>query len=136
VPLHNLERAKYKLAMVLEEQVLKKRQEEQSKLEVIYPSDGTIMIPSTIMIINNKWSANRNNQAAQAISDWFLSLEGQNAMVDAWMHSVRSDFTRLPHDAVGTAEIRANSMPVNWENCFRERVAIQTDFEENVTHRR
>jgi iron(III) transport system substrate-binding protein len=136
VALQKLESGEYKLAMILEELVLKKRQEEQSKLEIIYPSDGTVVIPSTIMIVNNKWSANRNTQAAQAISDWFLSLEGQNAVVDAWMHSVRSDITRFPHDAMGTAEIRANSMPVNWDNCFRHRVAIQADFEENVTHRR
>jgi iron(III) transport system substrate-binding protein len=136
VALQKLESGEYKLAMVLEELVLKKRQKEQSKLEVIYPSDGAIMIPSTIMIVNNKWNASRNTQAAETISDWFLSLEGQNAMVDAWMHSVRKDFPRFPHDAMGTAEIRANSMQVNWDNCFRQRVAIQTDFEENVTHRR
>jgi iron(III) transport system substrate-binding protein len=136
VALQKLESGEYKLAMILEELVLKKRQQENSKLEVIYPSDGAIMIPSTIMIVNNKWSANRNTQAAETISDWFLSLEGQNAMVDAWMHSVRNDFPRLPHDAMGTTEIRANSMPVLWEDCYRQRVAIQTDFEENVTHRR
>jgi iron(III) transport system substrate-binding protein len=136
VALQKLESGEYKIAMVLEELVLKRRQEENSKLEVIYPADGVIMIPSTIMILNNLWSANRNTQAAQAISDWFLSLEGQNAIVNAWMHSVRGDFPRLPHDAIPTAEIRANSMPVNWENCYRQRVEIQADFEENVTHRR
>jgi iron(III) transport system substrate-binding protein len=136
VALQKLESGEYKLAMVLEELVLQKRQRENSKLEVIYPSDGVIMIPSTIMIVNDRWSANRNTQAAQAVSDWFLSLEGQNAIVDAWMHSVRKDFPRLPHDAIPTGEILSNGMPVNWDNCFRQRVAIQTDFEENVTHRR
>jgi iron(III) transport system substrate-binding protein len=136
VALQKLESGEYKLAMVLEELVLQKRQRENSKLEIIYPSDGVIMIPSTIMIVNERWSANRNTQAAQAVSDWFLSLEGQNAIVDAWMHSVRSDFPRLPHDAISTAEIRGNSMPVNWDNCYRQRVEIQADFEENVTHRR
>jgi iron(III) transport system substrate-binding protein len=136
VALQKLESGECKLAMILQELVLKKRQDEQSKLEVIYPSDGVVVIPSTVMIVNNQWSANRNTQAAEAVSDWFLSLEGQNAMVDAGMHSVRNDFPRFPHDAVPTGEIRANSMPVNWDNCFRQRVEIQTSFEENVTHRR
>jgi iron(III) transport system substrate-binding protein len=126
VALQKLESGEYKLAMVLEELVLKKQQEEQSKLEVIYPHDGTIVIPSTIMIVNNQWNANRNTQTAEAVSDWFLSREGQNAIVDARMHSVRTDFPRIPHD----------HMPVNWEHCYRQRVAIQTVFEENVTHRR
>jgi iron(III) transport system substrate-binding protein len=136
VALQKLERGEYRLVMVLEELVLKKREEDNSKLEVIYPSDGVIMIPSTIMIVNNNWSANHNTKAAQAISDWFLSLEGQNVIVDAWMHSVRVDFTRIPHDSIPNAEIRTHSMPVNWDNYYRQRVEIQAVFEENVTHRR
>ncbi|MCL1836727.1 MAG: ABC transporter substrate-binding protein [Treponema sp.] len=136
IALAKLESGECKAAMILEELVLKKREEEQSRLEVIYPSDGTVMIPSTIMIINNRWSANRNTQAAEAIADWFLSVEGQNAIVSGWMHSVRTDFPRLPFDAMPTDEIRANSIPVNWEYCFRQGDEIQASFEEHVTHRR
>jgi iron(III) transport system substrate-binding protein len=55
--------------MILEESVLKKREEEASKLEVIYPTDGTIIIPSTIMTVAEKWSANKNTKAAEAVTD-------------------------------------------------------------------
>jgi iron(III) transport system substrate-binding protein len=128
IALQKLENGECKVAMILEESVLKKRQKEQSKLEVIYPTDGAVMIPSSIMIINNKWSANRNTRAAEAITDWFLSPQGQNAIVNGYMHSVRTDFPRLPYDAIPTAEIKANSMPVDWD--FRQREEIRNSFEE------
>ena len=136
VALTKLETGECKVIMILEESVLKKREEEKSSLEVIYPTDGTVVIPSTIMIINDKWSANRNTQAAQAITDWFLSSEGQDAIVSGWMHSVRDNFPKLPYDAIPTGQIRNNSMPVDWENCYREREEIRTKFEEYVTARR
>jgi iron(III) transport system substrate-binding protein len=136
VALTKLETGECKVIMILEESVLKKRDEERSKLEVIYPTDGTILVPSTIMTINDRWSANRNLPAAQAITDWFLGPDGQNAIVDGWMHSVRTNFPRLPYDAIPTGQIRANNMPVNWENVFRQREEIRTRFEELVTRRR
>ena len=88
------------------------------------------------MTINDEWNANRNTRAAEIITDWFLGPEGQNAIVDGWMHSVRADFPRLPYDAIPTTEIKDNNMPVNWENVFRQREEIRTRFEENVTGRR
>ena len=133
--LRKLETGEYKVAMVLEEAVLKKREEEKSRLEVIYPDDGAVVIPSTIMIINDRWSANMNTSAAEAITDWFLSKDGQNTIVDTWMHSSRNDFPKLPYDAIPTSEIRANSMPVNWENIFREREEILAKFDTFVTNR-
>ena len=45
--------------MILEESILKKREEENSTLEVIYPEDGIISIPSTIMTIKEDMSANK-----------------------------------------------------------------------------
>jgi len=135
VALTKLETGECKVIMILEESILKKRQEDGSKLEVIYPTDGTIVIPSTIMTVADKWSANNNTKSAEIITDWFLS-EGQNAIVDGWMHSARNNFPRLPYDAIPTAQIRANTMPVNWENCFRQREEIRTKFEELVTRKR
>jgi len=124
-----LETGEYKVIMILEESILQRRMA-GSNLEVIYPSDGTIIIPSTIMIINNYWSANRNTQAAQAIVDWFLSNEGQNAIVAGFMHSVRKDFPRIPFGSKPTIEIMENSIPINWENNFRDREEIIYRFEE------
>ena len=136
VALTKLETGECKVIQVLEESVLKKRQEEKSKLEVIYPTDGTVMIPSTIMTVNDKWSANKNTQAAAAITDYFLGVDGQNAIVNGWMHSVRKDFPRAPYDAIPTAQVRANSMPVNWEHVYRQREEVRTKFEELVNKKR
>jgi len=136
VALTKLETGECMVIMVLEESVLKKREEERSRLEVIYPTDGTIVVPSTIMIVNDNWNANRNTATAEIVANWFLSPAGQNAIVDGWMHSVRANFPRTPFDARPTDQIRANSMTVNWENVFRERPEIRGRFEELVTARR
>jgi iron(III) transport system substrate-binding protein len=130
-----LEAGEYRVIMILEESILQQRQENNSRLEVIYPSDGTVVIPSNIMIINDQWSANRNTAAAQAISDWFLSEEGQNAIVAGWMHSVRTNFEKIPNDSISTGEILNNSLPVNWENVFRQRENIRNRFERALTLR-
>jgi len=136
VALVKLETGECKVIMILEESVLKKREEEKSKLEVIYPTDGTIVVPSTIMTVNDQWSANKNTKAAEAITDWFLGTEGQEAIVDGWMHSARLNFNKIPYDAIPTRQIRDNSMPVNWENCYRQREELRTKFEENVTKKK
>jgi iron(III) transport system substrate-binding protein len=133
VALTKLETGECKEIMILEESVLKKREEEGSTLEVIYPTDGVIAIPSTIMIVDEEHSANNNITACEAIEDWFLSSEGQKYIVSGWMHSVRSDYPSAPYDAIPTNEILANVMPVDWEKCFKEREEIRTLFQENVT---
>ena len=131
-----LESGVCKVVMVLEESILRKRQEENSRLEVIYPDDGAVVIPSTIMVVDNQWSANRNIPAAIAIAEWFLSPEGQNAIVDGWMHSVRANFSRIPYDARPTDRILANSIPVDWEQIFRQRNEIRNNFEDRVSIQR
>jgi iron(III) transport system substrate-binding protein len=136
VALTKLETGECKVIMILEESVLKKREEEGSKLEVIYPTDGTIIIPSTIMTVDGKWSANNNTAAAEKITDWFLSPAGQENVVKGWMHSVRTGFPAEPFDGASMAVIKGNNMPVNWENCFRQREEIRTRFEEFVTRKK
>ena len=133
VALTKLETGECDVIMILEESVLKKREEEGSKLEVIYPTDGTINVPSTIMTVAADKSANNNLQACEAITDWFLSPEGQANIVAAWMHSVRNDYPEPPYDAIPTNEIRANVLPVDWDHCFRQREEIRTKFQEAVT---
>jgi len=134
--IRKLESGECKIVMILEESILKIRQEKKSKLEVIYPTDGVVVIPSPVMIVNNKWSANRNTKAAEEISNWFLSAEGQNAIVSGWMHSVRTDFDKIPYDSKPIKEIRSNSIPVIWENVYRQRGDIQRRFEQYLAGRR
>ena len=135
VALQKLEAGEYKMVMILEETVLKARAEEGSKIEIIYPSDGAIVIPSTIVIVNDKWNANMNAKIAEEIADWFLSAQGQNAIVMGWMHSVIKD-DRVPYHSIPTSEIVANSMPVSWENLINDREEIRSAFEEDVIYRR
>jgi iron(III) transport system substrate-binding protein len=133
VALTKLETGECKEIMILEESVLKKRQEEGSTLEVIYPEDGVISIPSTIMTVNDDWSANKNTAACEAITDWFISEEGQKFIVDGWMHSVRKDFDGVPYDSVPNDEIYAKTLDIDWERCYKERDSIRKLFEEYVT---
>jgi len=127
--IRKLESGEYKVIMILEESILQER-ENGSNLEVIYPADGTVMIPSNIMIVNNRWSANKNTAIAEEISDWFLSEAGQSAIVAGWMHSVRIDFPKRPYSSKHTSEIRKNSMPVDWEASLRQRNEIIKRFDE------
>lgn len=132
VALTKLETGECKEVMILEESVLQKREQDGSTLEVIYPDDGTICIPSTIMTVNDDWNANQNTAACEAITDWFLSAEGQEYILDGWMHSVRGDMG-VPYDSIPNDEIYAKTLDVDWERCYTERDAIRTAFEENVT---
>jgi len=136
IALEKLETGEYKAIMALEESVLKKRQEEASKLEVIYPTDGAVIIPSTIMTVADRWSANNNTKSAEIITDWFLSPYGQNAIVAGRMHSVRKDFEVVPYASIPVGQMLADSMPLNWEKTFRQREDIQIKFEELVNYRR
>ncbi|MBQ3646856.1 MAG: ABC transporter substrate-binding protein, partial [Synergistaceae bacterium] len=88
VALTKLETGECKAIMILEESVLKKREEEDSELEVIYPTDGVICVPSPIMTITDEWSAHKNSKICEELTDWFLSPEGQKYIVKGWMHSV------------------------------------------------
>ena len=133
--LDKLENGEFKVIMVLEESVLQRRSQERSDLEIIYPTDGTIIIPSTIMIVANRLSANNNTRSAERVVDWFLAPDGQNAIVDGWMHSVRRNFRSTPAGSVPMNRLEANSMPFNWENSFRYRNEILAKFEELVLYR-
>ena len=118
--------------MILEESILQARENDGSELTIIYPDDGTIVIPSPIMLINDEWNANQNNEAAEAIANWFLSMDGQEYIVRGWMHSARSDFPRAPFDAMPTAQIRQNTIPVDWNRAAFYRDWYRERFLDNV----
>ncbi|MDO5089535.1 MAG: ABC transporter substrate-binding protein [Leptotrichiaceae bacterium] len=118
--------------MILEESILKKREEENSALEVIYPTDGVISTPSTIMTIKEDLSANKNIKAAEALTDWFLSPAGQEAIVAGWMHSVLKNPEKAPYDAKNTSEILNSVMKINWENTYHNREQLRKIFEKHI----
>lgn len=133
VALTKLETGECSEIMVLEESVLKKREEEGSALEVIYPEDGSIPVPSPIMIIDEKYSANANIAAAEAVQEYFLSPAGQQLVINGWMYGVRSDVEEYPYDAVPLSELMKNTIPVDWEKCYKQREEIRTLLQEHLT---
>lgn len=132
VALTKLETGECREVMILEESVLKKREEEKSPLEVIYPTDGIIPVPSPIMTISNEWSAHGNAKICDEITDFFLSAEGQRYIVKGWMHSVLKNPPAIPYDSKPSTELLTNAMHVNWEKCLMERSDLRTRFEERV----
>lgn len=133
VALTKLETGECSEIMVLEESVLKKREEEGSALEVIYPEDGSIPVPSPIMIIDEKYSANANIAAAEAVQEYFLSPAGQQLVINGWMYGVRSDVEEYPYDAVPLSDLMKNIIPVDWEKCYKQREEIRTLLQEHLT---
>ncbi|MBQ7064857.1 MAG: ABC transporter substrate-binding protein [Firmicutes bacterium] len=132
VALAKLETGECAEIMVLEESVLKKREEEGSKLEVIYPEDGCIPVPSPIMIIDEKVSANANIKAAEAVEEFFLSPEGQKLIVKGWMYGVRSDFTEYPYDGIPLEQLLGNTIKVDWVKCYKQREEMRTLFQQYI----
>jgi len=132
--LGKLESGECKEIMILEESVLKKRKEEGSKLAVIYPEDGNIMIPSTAMIVAEEKSKNANTAACEAIADWLFSEAGQTAIVNGYMHSVIKGFGKLPYDSVSTEQLISSDMGVNWENAYHNRNTLVDEWNKRVNN--
>lgn len=133
VALTKLETGECKAIMILEESVLKKRAEEGSKLSVIYPEDGVILIPSTVMTVAADRSANMNIAAAEAITDWLLSEAGQKFVLAGYMHSVFKGSKEIPFDSVDTDGLIEKDIGVDWVRTYTQRDEIQNAFQQAVT---
>ena len=133
VALTKLETGECKVIMVLEESVLKKRHDEGSKLSVIYPEDGVILIPSTVMSVAADRSANMNIAAAEAVTDWLLSEVGQKYIVQGFMHSVFKGFAENPFDSISTDELIETTIELDWVRTYTQRDEIQQAFQQAVT---
>ena len=131
--LAKLQTGECKAIMILEESILKERKENDSKLGVIYPSDGNILMPSTVMIVDEDKSLNMNTEACEAVANWLLSEEGQQMVLEGYMHSVASAVTDVPFHSVDTNVLIENDMGVDWERCYKDREEIRTKFQEFVT---
>ena len=117
-------------AMILEESVLKaisdakENGEPEGDLACIYPSDGVILIPSTVMTICDERSANGNAEACKAVEKWFLSEEAQKLILKGFMHSTFRTMSEIPEGSIDTNELIGMTMDVNWENVYRSREEI------------
>ena len=131
--LAKLQTGECKVIMILEESVLQARKEQGSQIACIYPEDGVILIPSTVMTVAEDRSANMNIEACEAITQWLLSDEGQAYVLEGYMHGVKAGMTGIPYDSVDTDGLIASDMGVDWERCYQDREEIRTEFQERVT---
>lgn len=125
--------------MILEESLLKVFHDENARgvevnnLKVIYPEDGVILIPSTVMVVKEEFSKNVNTDAAEAVAQWFLTPEGQEAVLAGYMHSVLKNMEEVPYQSVSTDELIQKDMGVNWERAYHDREKIRNMWTEKVT---
>lgn len=117
----------YLAVMILEENILKLANTKKEPLKVIYPTDGVINIPSPIAIFNTT----KNPEGAKALVDWWLSKEGQQAVVKGWMHSVRGDVDAPPL-SIPTKTIVEGRLKVNWQNLADNNAQIKEEFRKRV----
>ncbi|MBQ6173100.1 MAG: extracellular solute-binding protein [Clostridia bacterium] len=125
--------------MILEESILKYIADEKAKghevtnLKVIYPEDGVILIPSTVMIVAEEFSAHANTDAAEAVAQWLLTDEAQRLIMQGYMHSVLAGMAEIPEGSISTDELIKMDMGVNWVNAYQNRESILNLWREKVT---
>ena len=116
----------YLAAMILEENILK-IMDKGEPIKVVYPADGTIVIPSPIAIFNSS----QNQEAAKAVLNWWLSKEGQEAIVKGWMHSVRDDVAP-PKGAPALKTFLGSSMKADWVKLAKELEKTKETFRARI----
>lgn len=125
--------------MILEESILKYIADEQANgnevtnLKVIYPEDGVILIPSTVMIVAEEYSKNVNTEAAEAVAQWLLTEDAQKLILKGYMHSVLAGNAEFPANSIDTDTLIGMDMGVDWEKAYRNREQINNLWTEKVT---
>lgn len=117
----------YAAAMILEENILKLAATKNEPLKVVYPEDGVVIIPSPIAIFNTT----KNPDGAKAMVDWWLSKEGQQAVVEGWMHSVRGD-VQPPKGAPELKSFSDKAVKVDWQKLADNKAEIKEEFRVRV----
>lgn len=123
---NKLLRGEYQAVMILEENILKMA-DKGEPVKVVYPEDGTIVIPSPIAIFNTS----RNQDAAKAVLDWFISKEGQEVIVKGWMHSVRDDVAP-PKGAPALKTFIDKAIKPDWVKLSKENEKTKEVFRSTV----
>ena len=125
--------------MILEESILKALKDAEdagtpiTNLKCIYPEDGVVLIPSTVMTVAEEHSKNVNTEACEAVEEWLLSEEAQKLILEGFMHSVLKNMEEIPFGSVDTNWLIEHDLGVDWENAYHNREAINTAWTETVT---
>jgi len=101
--IQKVESGEKKLGMVLLENALA-AQKRGSPIDIIYPADGAILIPSTQVVLKTS----PHQKEASEFSDFIASKEGQDLLRNGYMYSVRKDVA-APEGAMPLASINTNA---------------------------
>ncbi len=126
--------------MILEESILKFLYDENEtnhkdirNVEVIYPEDGVVLIPSNVMIVAEEYSKNANIDAAEAVARWFATEDGQEAILRGFMHSTLAAVKDHPYHSIDTDDLIKRDIGVDWIKAYKERDDILSKWTEKVT---
>ena len=125
--------------MILEESILKALKDAEdagtplTNLACIYPEDGVVLIPSTVMTVAEEHSKNVNTEACEAVEQWLLSEAAQKLILEGFMHSVFKGMDEIPYGSINTEQLIEKDLGVDWENAYHNREAINTAWTEIVT---
>jgi iron(III) transport system substrate-binding protein len=119
------------IGIVLIENVLK-AQAKNSPVKLVYPSDGTIPIPSPIAILKDS----KNPELVKKAYDWFFTPEAQKAVVKGGMYAAVPGIAG-PDTALGWPELEKNLAP--WspalvDEIYAQRDQLKSKFSEVVFH--
>ena len=78
-----------------------------------------------------KLAATKNPDGAKAMVDWWLSKEGQQAVVEGWMHSVRGD-VQPPKGAPELKSFSDKAVKVDWQKLADNKAEIKEEFRVRV----
>ena len=121
---NKLVQGEYDVVIILEENILKMA-DKGEPVKVAYPSDGAAINPSPIAI----FSSAQNPEAAKALTDWWLSKEGQEAIVKGWMHSVRGDVEPPKGAPALKTFMDKGDLKANWEKLAKDMEKIKGEFQ-------
>ena len=118
-------RGEYPITITMEEDVLKQKMALNVNAEIVYPEEGSVLVPGYIGILKDA----RNPESAKKLVDWWLSEEGQSAMSLAFMHPVKFG-VKEPAGSRTLFEQQIHSLPVNWNRLMVEEQLVKDRFDE------
>ncbi|MBR2182704.1 MAG: extracellular solute-binding protein [Acidaminococcaceae bacterium] len=118
-------KGEYPITITMEENVLKQKATQGVNATVVYPEEGSILVPGYIAIMKDTV----NPEGAKKLVDWWLSKEGQSAMSLAYMHPVKYG-VREPAGAQDINNLRIHSLSVNWNKLAVEEKIVKDKFAE------
>ncbi len=101
--IQKIETGEKKIGMVLLENALAAKTR-GSPIDIIYPTDGSIPIPSVQVILKST----KEKDLAQKFAEFVLTKDGQNLLRNGFMYSVRNDVS-APDGAKPLKEVIKNS---------------------------